>query len=133
VFLCRVRVLKGAGAAGGQFLHLGGNIVGYSQFCNSVGNKIPYDFLSAMVLSIPTYRCPMSRRLIDEITFAGADWQLIVYGGAMHGFTREAAPGKQPGMAYHAASERGRGLQFRSSLMRSSQNDALVKIQLDQK
>jgi dienelactone hydrolase len=37
----------------------------------------------------------------DEMNDAGADWQLIMYGGAVHGFTHEgAAPGPIPGVAY---------------------------------
>jgi dienelactone hydrolase len=36
---------------------------------------------------------------------AGVDYQLIVYGGAMHGFTHETATGQQPGVAYHAPSD----------------------------
>jgi dienelactone hydrolase len=36
-----------------------------------------------------------------EMTGAGADWQLNVYGRAMHGFThKHAAPGAVPGVAY---------------------------------
>jgi dienelactone hydrolase len=45
----------------------------------------------------------------NEMTAAGADWQVQVYGGAMHGFT-ERAPGEQkpqrPGVQYHAAADR---------------------------
>jgi dienelactone hydrolase len=42
----------------------------------------------------------------DEMRDAGVDWQLIVYGGAMHGFTHENADGAQtPGVAYHALSD----------------------------
>lgn len=41
---------------------------------------------------------------IEEMNGAGADWQLIVYGGAMHGFTHEAGT-KLPGVAYHAAAD----------------------------
>jgi dienelactone hydrolase len=42
----------------------------------------------------------------DEMRDAGADWQLIVYGGAMHGFTHEHAdPARMPGVAYHAPSD----------------------------
>jgi len=41
----------------------------------------------------------------QEMIHAGADWQLILYGGAMHGFTHESATGQQPGVAYHAASD----------------------------
>lgn len=41
---------------------------------------------------------------VEEMNRAGADWQLIVYGGAMHGFTHEAGP-HVPGVAYHAQSD----------------------------
>jgi dienelactone hydrolase len=42
----------------------------------------------------------------DEMRDAGVDWQLCVYGGAMHGFTHEHADGtKTPGVAYHATSD----------------------------
>jgi dienelactone hydrolase len=38
----------------------------------------------------------------EEMDRAGADWQLIMYGGAQHGFThRHAVPGAAPGVAYH--------------------------------
>ncbi|MGK5682403.1 dienelactone hydrolase family protein [Actinoplanes sp. URMC 104] len=37
----------------------------------------------------------------DEMEAAGADWQLIMYGGAQHGFTHtHARPGETPGVAY---------------------------------
>ena len=36
---------------------------------------------------------------------AGADYQLIVYGNAMHGFTHETATGQQPGVLYHAQTD----------------------------
>ena len=38
---------------------------------------------------------------IEEMNGAGADWQLTVYGGAVHGFTHEDADGRVPGVAYH--------------------------------
>jgi dienelactone hydrolase len=41
----------------------------------------------------------------EEMGRAGADWQVIVYGNAMHGFTHETATGQQPGVAYHAATD----------------------------
>ena len=41
----------------------------------------------------------------DEMNAAGADWQLIVYGGAMHGFTHETATGQTPGVLYDARSD----------------------------
>ncbi len=42
---------------------------------------------------------------IEEMNQAAADWQLIVYGGAMHGFTDEDAAGKVPGVGYHALAD----------------------------
>jgi hypothetical protein len=36
---------------------------------------------------------------------AGTDFQLIVYGGAMHGFTHDVGP-QAPGVAYHPVSDR---------------------------
>jgi dienelactone hydrolase len=43
----------------------------------------------------------------EEMGHAGADWQLIMYGGAMHGFTHEhATPGAIPGVAYDAPADR---------------------------
>jgi dienelactone hydrolase len=44
-------------------------------------------------------------RFAEEMNRAGADWQLIIYGGAMHGFTHENATGNQPGVAYHPPSD----------------------------
>jgi dienelactone hydrolase len=42
----------------------------------------------------------------DEMNHANADWQLIVYGGAAHGFThRHAVPGATPGVAYDRAAD----------------------------
>jgi dienelactone hydrolase len=41
---------------------------------------------------------------VEEMNHAGADWQVIVYGGAMHGFTHEAGP-PAPGVAYHAQAD----------------------------
>jgi dienelactone hydrolase len=39
--------------------------------------------------------------LAEEMNRAGADWQLIMYGGALHGFTHaHAKPGAIPGVAY---------------------------------
>src|ERR1700691_3162865 len=36
-----------------------------------------------------------------EMDHSGADWQMVIYGGAMHGFThRQAGPGRLPGVAY---------------------------------
>jgi dienelactone hydrolase len=40
----------------------------------------------------------------DEMKQAGADWRLIMYGGAMHGFTYQG-PANLPGVAYNAAAD----------------------------
>ena len=44
---------------------------------------------------------------IDEMQQAKADWQVIVYGNAVHGFTHaDAVPGAIPGVGYDAAADR---------------------------
>jgi dienelactone hydrolase len=50
---------------------------------------------------------PMSQvtQFAEEMKNAGADYQLIVYGNAMHGFTHETATGQQPGVRYHAQTD----------------------------
>lgn len=50
---------------------------------------------------------PMSQvtAFAEEMQHAGADYQLIVYGNAMHGFTHEAASGQQPGVRYDATAD----------------------------
>jgi dienelactone hydrolase len=40
----------------------------------------------------------------DEMKQAGADWQLILYGGAVHGFTSQVASAN-PGVAYDARAD----------------------------
>jgi dienelactone hydrolase len=45
-------------------------------------------------------------RFAEEMDHAQADWQLIMYGGAMHGFTHEhAISGAMPGVAYDALAD----------------------------
>jgi dienelactone hydrolase len=41
----------------------------------------------------------------QEMDKAGADYQVVVYGNAMHGFTHETATGQQPGVLYHAPAD----------------------------
>jgi dienelactone hydrolase len=50
---------------------------------------------------------PMSQvtAFAEEMKEAGADYQVIVYGNAMHGFTHETATGQQPGVRYHAQTD----------------------------
>jgi dienelactone hydrolase len=46
-------------------------------------------------------------RFTREMTEAGADWQLIMYGGAAHGFTHtNAVPGATPGVGYDERADR---------------------------
>ena len=49
---------------------------------------------------------PMSQvnAFVQEMNEAGANWQLTVYGGAMHGFTHETGPAL-PGVVYHALAD----------------------------
>lgn len=42
---------------------------------------------------------------VEEMKGAGVDWQLIMYGEAVHGFTHKSASGN-PGVAYNAAADR---------------------------
>ena len=56
-------------------------------------------------------------RFTEEMDRAQADWQLIVYGGAMHGFTHEhAIPGATPGVAYDARADQRSFLAARAFL-----------------
>jgi dienelactone hydrolase len=50
---------------------------------------------------------PMSQvtAFAGEMKHAGADYQLIVYGNATHGFTHETATGQQPGVLYDAQTD----------------------------
>jgi dienelactone hydrolase len=52
----------------------------------------------------PHVPMPHVNTFVDEMKQAGADWQLIMYGDAMHGFTHEAAAGI-PGVAYNASAD----------------------------
>jgi len=42
---------------------------------------------------------------IEEMNGADADWQLVCYGSAMHGFTHESATGQTPGVLYDARAD----------------------------
>jgi dienelactone hydrolase len=47
------------------------------------------------------------RTFEEEMRAGGVDWQLVVYGGAVHSFTNERATGVDiPGVAYDAATDR---------------------------
>ena len=56
-------------------------------------------------------------RIAEEMASARADWQLIMYGGAVHGFTHEhAVPGAVPGVAYDARADQRSFLAARTFL-----------------
>jgi dienelactone hydrolase len=72
---------------------------------------------------------PMSQvtAFADEMKNAGADYQLIVYGNAMHGFTHETATGQQPGVMYHAQTDARSSVAiqgFFTELFRSGSGDS---------
>jgi dienelactone hydrolase len=52
----------------------------------------------------PHVPMPHVDAFVEEMNRAGADYQLIVYGGAMHGFTHEAGA-TIPGVAYNALAD----------------------------
>ena len=52
----------------------------------------------------PHVPMPHVTTFVAEMREAGADWQLIVYGGAMHGFTQPGAT-RMPGVAYNPAAD----------------------------
>src|SRR5258708_40356363 len=52
----------------------------------------------------PHVPMPHVTAFVDEMNHAAADYQLIVYGGAMHGFTHKTGP-KIPGVEYHALTD----------------------------
>ena len=44
--------------------------------------------------------------LADELTAAGADWQIHAYGNTTHAFTRKSANAPEKGMNYSATADR---------------------------
>jgi dienelactone hydrolase len=52
----------------------------------------------------PHVPMPHVTAFVDEMNHAAADYQLMVYGGAMHGFTHKTGP-KIPGVEYHALTD----------------------------
>ncbi|WP_446830755.1 dienelactone hydrolase family protein [Candidatus Foliamicus sp.] len=72
---------------------------------NTEGNKI-----SAKVLALHGWADPMAPPdtvlgLAEEMTNAGADWQIHAYGHALHGFTHDA-PAMAPGIGYSESADR---------------------------
>jgi dienelactone hydrolase len=78
-------------------------------FHGGLGTALPAERITAHVLACCGAAdpfCPREQRAAfeDEMTRAGAEWQLHVHGGAMHGFT---VPGiDRPGCAYEERADR---------------------------
>jgi dienelactone hydrolase len=53
---------------------------------------------------------------LDEMTAAGADWQLAVHGRAQHGFTHDTDTGRTPGVAYDPVADARSHAQIRAFL-----------------
>jgi len=73
---------------------------------NTAGNKI-----STRVLCLHGYDDPMAQpasmlALADELTAAGADWQVHAYGNTVHAFTNPAANNPGMGTVYSADADR---------------------------
>jgi dienelactone hydrolase len=48
--------------------------------------------------------CSLDHALVfaSEMKTVGADWEMVIYGNAVHGFTHEDAAGQMPGVRYDA-------------------------------
>jgi dienelactone hydrolase len=51
--------------------------------------------------------CSLQDTLVfaNEMKTIGADWEMVIYGNAMHGFTHEDAAGQLPGVRYDAEAD----------------------------
>jgi dienelactone hydrolase len=72
---------------------------------------MPPQPIRAKVLALHGHQDPMVpveavNQLEAELTAAGADWQIHVYGGAMHAFTNPAANDPDFGTVYNAEADR---------------------------
>ena len=74
-------------------------------------DNLPEDrLISARVLALHGYDDPMAtpedmRTFCDEMTRAGADWQLHAFGGTMHAFTNKGANNPDFGTVYSASAD----------------------------
>src|SRR5690606_39705227 len=69
------------------------------------------DLISAKVLALHGNDDPLAppddvRAFQEEMTRAGADWQLHIYGGTQHAFTNPKAANPDAGLVYHPVAER---------------------------
>ena len=54
----------------------------------------------------------------DEMTSLAADWEMAIYGNAMHGFTHEDAKGQMPGVLYDADADARSGSAIQAFIAR---------------
>ncbi|MEH6544390.1 MAG: dienelactone hydrolase family protein [Porticoccaceae bacterium] len=78
---------------------------------NNLLDKTPANKISAKILCLHGYDDPMALpesmvELGNELTAAGADWQIHAYGGTVHGFTNPLANMPEMGVLYNAAADR---------------------------
>ncbi len=72
---------------------------------------LPKPRISAKVLALHRHDDPLAppedvRRFEEEMTQAGADWQLHIYGGTQHAFTNPKAANPAAGLVYNPVAER---------------------------
>jgi dienelactone hydrolase len=70
--------------------------------------KLPENAIKARILALHGHDDPLVPpakvlELEHELTNAGADWQIHIYGGTMHAFTNPAASAPEQGMVYNPA------------------------------
>ncbi|MGH8133912.1 MAG: dienelactone hydrolase family protein, partial [Steroidobacteraceae bacterium] len=71
----------------------------------------PQEPITARILILHGWKDPIAPTadvlaITRELTDAGADWQLNIYGRAMHAFTNPAANSPQSGIVYDATADR---------------------------
>lgn len=86
---------------------MGADLKGVVSFHGSYGNPNPEDTknIKAKVLVCHGYDDPFTpmeeaNALMKELNDAGVDWQMVIYGGAVHSFTNPTATGEMAGAQY---------------------------------
>jgi dienelactone hydrolase len=72
--------------------------------CKSQPNSVKARILICHGALDPHISMEQVNAFIEEMKLARVDWQLIMYGEAMHGFTHQGET-QIPGVAYHALSD----------------------------
>lgn len=100
----------------------GADLAGVVSFHGGLGTEKPAvkGAVKASVLVLTGADDPMAtaaqvNTLEEEMRQAGADWQVLSYGGAMHGFTNPEADGSfSPAVLYHERTDRRSWLAMRN-------------------